>query len=423
MTSQAKKHHYVPQALLRNFSIDGAGQHIWVLDKTTGRIFPDSIANVACETHFNTLHIHEKKIVLEGIFEDIDNRAAPLFQKIISCGTLDGLSADERYSTALIAATQLVRVKIQRTTPIAVAENLAESLRRSGFDPEELANFRIPSEIEAKLASFGLLSKVYALALALGKKNCALHETRGEPIWISDNPVVMFNSFPYGDIGLNAPGVEIYFPLSSHHILAFYCPSIAVKIQQLLNSSIVTERTPWYGQLLKGMETGQAVDSTEHVGFFNTLQVSSSVRFVYSSNSNFAPAKQLLAARPNLMEVRSLSKVGNFGEAPRREKFPPGEYLVLIGGISHQMIPIECWSDEPEGGEFEVYSDILIEPLNDLVAGMRFDKVSIFSDGYETRMIRNAIVEVIEGGDKRIMRVRFQNESMSELTRMIRNQK
>jgi hypothetical protein len=127
MTSQAKKHHYVPQALLRHFSIDGAGQRIWVLDKTTGRTFPAPIADVACETHFNTLQIDGRKIVLESAFDAIDSMAAPLLRKILDRRTIGGLSADERYGVALIAATQLLRVKLQRTTPIAVAEDFAEA--------------------------------------------------------------------------------------------------------------------------------------------------------------------------------------------------------------------------------------------------------------------------------------------------------
>jgi Protein of unknown function (DUF4238) len=423
MTSQAEKHHYVPQTLLRHFSIDGAGQRIWVLDKTTGKTFPAPIADIACETYFNTLQIDGRKIVLENVFDAIDSMAAPLLRKILDRRTIAGLSADEQYGVALIAATQLLRVKLQRTTLIAVAEDFAESLRRSGLDPEELANFRVPSESEAKFASFQRLCGVHALALAFGQKNCALHETRGEAFWISDNPVVMFNSFPYGDVALNALGVEIYFPLSPRYILAFYCPSIALKIQQRLNSGMVSERMPWHRELFEAMGTGQAVDSTEHVAFFNSLQVSSSVRFIYGSESNFARAKQMLAERPKLREVRSLLKAGNLGEVPRRENFPPGDYLVLMEEVDHHMIPLLGWSDEPEGAEFEVRTNALVEQLYELVAGARFDKASIFSNGYEVRLVRNAVVEVVNGQDERIIRVRYQDERMNELTWMIKNRK
>jgi Protein of unknown function (DUF4238) len=396
MTNQAKKHHYVPQALLRHFSIDGNGQRIWVLDKTTGKTFPAPIADVACESHFNTLQIDGRKIVLESVVDAIDSLAAPLLRKILDRRTMGGLSADERYGVAVVAATQLLRVKLQRTMPIAVAEDFAESLRRAGLDPDELANFRVPSEAEAKFASFERLLGIHALALMFGQKNCALHETRGEAFWISDNPVVMFNSFPYGDVALNALGVEIYFPLSPQYMLAFYCPSIALKIQQRLNSGMVSDRMPWYRELFEPMGTGQAVDSTEHVAFFNSLQVSSSVRFIYGSEPNFARAQQMLAERPKLREVRSLLKAGNLGEVPHHENFPPGDYLVLMEEVDHHMIPLLGWSDEPDGAdaEFEVRTNASVEQLNELVAA-RFNKASIFSNGYEVQMVRNAVVEVV----------------------------
>jgi len=108
MTSQAKKHHYVPQALLRHFSIDGNGQRIWVLDKTTGKTFPAPIADVACESHFNTLQIGDSKIVLESVFDAIDSLAALLLRKILDRRTIGGLSADECYGMAVVAATQLL---------------------------------------------------------------------------------------------------------------------------------------------------------------------------------------------------------------------------------------------------------------------------------------------------------------------------
>jgi hypothetical protein len=180
---------------------------------------------------------------------------------------------------------------------------------------------------------------------------------------------------------------------------------------------------PWYRELFEAMGTGQAVGSTEHVAFFNSLQVSSSVRFIYGSEPNFARAQQMLAERPKLREVRSLIKAGNLGEVPHRENFPPGDYLVLMEEVDHHIIPLLGWSDEPEGAEFEVRTNASVEQLNELVAAARFNKASIFSNGYEVQMVRNAVVEVVNGQDERIIRVRFQDERMNELTRIIKNRK
>jgi len=80
--------------------------------------------------------------------------------------------------------------------------------------------------------------------------------------------------------------------------------------------------------------------------------------------------------------------------------------------VDHHMIPLLGWSDEPEGAEFEVRTNALVEQLNELVAGSRFNKASIFSNGYEVQMVRNAVVEVVNGQDERIIRVRYQDERM-----------
>jgi hypothetical protein len=96
---------------------------------------------------------------------------------------------------------------------------------------------------------------------------------------------------------------------------------------------------------------------------------------------------------------------------------------VLMEEVDQHMIPLLGWSDEPEGAEFEVRTNALIERLNALVAGARFNKASIFSNGYEVRLVRNAVVEVVNGQDERIIRVRYQDDSMNELTRIIKNRK
>ena len=131
----------------------------------------------------------------------------------------------------------------------------------------------------------------------------------------------------------------------------------------------------------------------------------------------------MLAESPKLREVRSLIKAGTLGEVQRRENFPPGDYLVPMEEVNHHMIPLLGWSDEPEGADFEVRTNALVEQLNESVAGARFNKASIFSNGYEVQMVRNAVVAVVNGQGQRIIRVRYQNESMNELTRIVKNRK
>ena len=54
-------------------------------------------------------------------------------------------------------------------------------------------------------------------------------------LWISDNPVVLQNTFPYGRVGVTAPGIEIYFPIGPKRCLALYCKTIGEQIRESLD--------------------------------------------------------------------------------------------------------------------------------------------------------------------------------------------
>jgi Protein of unknown function (DUF4238) len=58
-----------------------------------------------------------------------------------------------------------------------------------------------------------------------------------ESLYISDNPITLFNSKDFGfrgNLGLACFGIEIYLPLSSHLTLAIFCPSHRVEREVLL---------------------------------------------------------------------------------------------------------------------------------------------------------------------------------------------
>jgi hypothetical protein len=426
MGGRSKHHHYVPRAILRNFSINGSPEQIWAFDKSTEEMIPRplGVGDIACETDFNTIDANGKKISLEEIFHPIEDMVEPLIRKkIIERGTIAGLTDRDRRHIELFVVVQLLRVKIVRTTLIAVATDLAASLRQAGLDPGQVANFAIPSENDAKIVSFACLSGVHEMVAALQRKDMLLFNANSDTFWISDNPVIMHNSFPYGDVGLDAPGVEIYFPLNPRHVLAFYCPSIATRIEECLSLCPSSETTMRYQRILDAIKNGVPVDLTEYVSFLNSLQVSYSSRFIYSSTPDFDLAKRLLKASPDRKTVRSLFTVGAVGEMPRYTGFPAGRYLVVVSQEDHRMIPITGVCEEPEDAEFEVQTDAPFDRLRASLIGRTFGKVSVFVDSCEMCMIRDAVVEVVDGKDRRILRVRYRDEAMNELTRAIRKRR
>ncbi len=96
----------------------------------------------------------------------------------------------------------------------------------------------------------------------LAEKDLILFQCTGKDrFWLSDNPVVMMNSFPYGRIGLKAPGIEVYMPVSQHRCLAFLCPSICEIISECLDPADPrpTLKNPFYAPFPGAVPTGNPV--------------------------------------------------------------------------------------------------------------------------------------------------------------------
>jgi Protein of unknown function (DUF4238) len=132
-------------------------------------------------------------------------------------------------------AVQLVRTKPIRTSMRAVAEGFVRAVAGAGMDPAVISNVGVPTDQDARLAALAMLAKRDGLREALAAKRAVLVEARGnDRFWTSDNPVAMFNTFPYGELGLSSPGIEIYYPFSPTLTLTFFCQSIEHKIREAL---------------------------------------------------------------------------------------------------------------------------------------------------------------------------------------------
>ena len=62
--ADAKKHHYIPQFLLRNFAFDRR-RRLYVFGKRTDRVFVASVADVAAENRLYEFSIDGPTITLE----------------------------------------------------------------------------------------------------------------------------------------------------------------------------------------------------------------------------------------------------------------------------------------------------------------------------------------------------------------------
>ncbi|MFD2998758.1 DUF4238 domain-containing protein [Pontibacter toksunensis] len=113
---KSKKHHYVPQSILKSFSIKAKQKQIYVFDKKTGKSFISSVVDAAIENDFNTILSGEFKFNFEPFFDQNDNEIRHIINKMNSSKAVSNLSIEERVKLCRAAAMQLCRTKMFRTT-------------------------------------------------------------------------------------------------------------------------------------------------------------------------------------------------------------------------------------------------------------------------------------------------------------------
>lgn len=332
MPNEPKKHHFVPQSVLRSFSIGGKRRSVFVFDKHEQRSFPSPITDAGAQRHFYSIPVGADRFNFEPFFQEFDDRLAGLIAKISATPSPAALSQDERYDLAAVTACQLLRTKLQRTSPIELAKRLAASLREAGIP------FRddVDGSEEEHFSPRSLL-RIDAIAELLVRKDLVVILSREPNLWTSDNPVVLENVFPSQASALAASGVEIYHPIAPHLCVAFLCPSHREMLVESFDPAHPrpAPADPFFLQLLESLRTGVPLEvSGNYPTYLNSLQVSHSSRFLYSCEDDFDFAREILSARPDLREVRTLVSVGAMGSAPPPDpRMPAGTWLARI---SHQ---------------------------------------------------------------------------------------
>ncbi len=128
------KHHYVPQCLLRGFSVEAKRTHVWVYDKRTDKVYKSAIADAAAESNFNTVTVNGQRVSFEGFFQTYDDSLALLLAEIGRVRDLVRLDHESLLRIPLLVACQIVRTKIARTSVRSFAEQLRNHLALEGIE-------------------------------------------------------------------------------------------------------------------------------------------------------------------------------------------------------------------------------------------------------------------------------------------------
>lgn len=328
--------HYVPKALLRGFVAKADGEQIYLYDKRLSKSLdrPTSINNVGAERNYYEAETQTGRISLEAALKFLEDEAGTHFKVIRQSRKLGSLEDADRAMISLFAASQFLRTPRIRTATKQLREAVLSKAQSIAPDGPLIAEIEKSIEKNAlKILSMQqILATSHQLAALLLEHHWVLLRTNEKSIWISDCPVVMHNDKtfgPYGNLGFALPGIQIYLPIASDLVLAFWSKDILEEFKKAETDVLKAFRHAQaaytlgmnvdrvaLGQTLRDFQTELArvrihiVDieqgfidiEAEQIKFLNWLQYVWSNRFIMSSRINFQLAAQIGLEHPELRE-------------------------------------------------------------------------------------------------------------------------
>lgn len=283
-----KKQHFVPKFYLKNFSSNK--KNIWVYDKKTNNKFVSSINDIACERFFYDDEIldeiFDKTQHLEIEYSKLESETAPFFQTFltnISSNDNYKISSEDRKTIANYLVSQIDRTKEHREEvarfTVEIYDKLQEigisqaQLFQMGFDVEHIDKKELHLEsIIAGIERRDSFAELLTDHIWMIYKN----ET-DQSFYTSDNPLVKYGHIKdnlKSNEGYISPGIEIAFPLNPVYILILCDREYFYNYEHLDNSI-------------------SPINSLSNIKFYNSLQINSCYRQIYSQENKFNLAEEI----------------------------------------------------------------------------------------------------------------------------------
>lgn len=298
--------HWILRFLLKNFAdVDG---RIFRLDVSDDSVTKPPPKFAAARPNFNLLMHRDEPVSFEARFQKIETAAARAIKDIVATQCLSGLSICQRHAIAVFIAAQSFRTEAYRNGLLATdgRTDLASAWHR-------------------------IWESLPHLTAMIERQSWSVMETIPTiPFYLGDNPVVLQSTEQPGDameIGLDVPGIEVFFPLSPTLALYLPCPAISRAIidgfhTALTMSSWLLERSALQsrgerdaielaekaitssGSLYRSLTQGIAFAADpENVENLNYLQCAWASSALYSSRSDFSFAKRVFRENPDYRKV------------------------------------------------------------------------------------------------------------------------
>ena len=218
--SNSKNHHYVPQFYLRLFSADK--KSISLLNKKRNKIIKGAPIKGQCALE-NFHGWHED---VEHNIAEIEGDSAPVIQRIAVTGSLPRTGSADHLRLSLFVALQMGRTQSIAKENDAMTDRFVKKMMEG--DPAlrgvNLDRFKVGDKYPIALPIVTFL-RAYDRLFDL---NCLVLVASTKAKFVtSDNPVVRYNSLRRhvwweGVTGLECEGLQLFLPLSPHHMLYMY---------------------------------------------------------------------------------------------------------------------------------------------------------------------------------------------------------
>lgn len=324
MSAGSKKHHYVPRFLLKNF-LDETNR-LFVFDKSKGIVFESNADDAGHQNNFNAIEIDSEKINLEHLYNEIDTSGSLVIAKILKQEHAWTLSRVEMEILARFVAAQYLRTPRPRKQINDFNNELIDFVKGSA-ENEMLSNMRRMSEADIKIIALSSLQEIDEYASMILERNLVVAKT-DELLYISDNPIKLYNPRPGKLPGLKVIGTDIYFPIASNRILCFMCESVRpILLQNIISLKRERKKVPQEMKSLFLALVEQRINQFNNVNteFCNHLQVKSSSRFIYARSKDFHLAKEMTEENPNLKLDSDTYSIGG----QYFPNLPKGEVIVI----------------------------------------------------------------------------------------------
>jgi hypothetical protein len=218
---QNKSQHFVPQFLLRFFSVDGSSVGLYNL--RSGKVVPRaSLKHQACRDWF-----YGRDGWAERALGELEGGASTVLRRIIERGTLPKRYSDDHRILATFLLIQSARTAQAAAEANEMVNKVGKWMLRNALTDPDLLDHLDHVELQlTEPAAEALRPAVIETPVILDLKIKLLHNVSSAPFILGDHPAVKHNGL-YRDaaisvLGLANVGLQFILPISPSYAVVFY---------------------------------------------------------------------------------------------------------------------------------------------------------------------------------------------------------